>query len=389
MSDNQSCEVLIVGGGPAGSTCARQLTRLGLDVLVIDKQSFPRDKTCAGWVTPAVLESLELDQADYAQGRVLQPITGFRTGVLGGEETETRYPQAVSYGIRRCEFDNYLLQRCGARLSLGVPFKSMVQEGGGWLVNGNIRAALVIGAGGNFCPVARLLRIEATRAETLVVAQEIEFALPPEQIAACGVDPEIPQFYFCRDLAGYGWCVAKGNYLNIGLGREDSSRLSSHVEQFVGWLKQRGSIPQDLPGKFNGHAYLLHQASRRVPLQDGVMLIGDALGLAYARSGEGIRPAVESALLAAGVIGEANGDYRKSSLAGYETQMNERFGDRETQGDAAAWLPASLRQTLAAHLLANSWFARNVVIDRWFLHSQQPALRPPPVTVRAATQLAA
>ena len=53
-----SCDVLIVGGGPAGSTCAWQLVRAGLDVLVMDKHIFPRDKVCAGWITPAVIESL-------------------------------------------------------------------------------------------------------------------------------------------------------------------------------------------------------------------------------------------------------------------------------------------------------------------------------------------
>ena len=53
-----SCDVLIVGGGPAGSTCARQLAKAGCDVLVMDKSAFPRDKVCAGWITPAVIESL-------------------------------------------------------------------------------------------------------------------------------------------------------------------------------------------------------------------------------------------------------------------------------------------------------------------------------------------
>jgi geranylgeranyl reductase family protein len=380
----ESCDVLVVGGGPGGSTCARALTRAGLDVLVIDKQTFPRDKTCAGWVTPAVLESLEFDTTDYAQNRVLQPITGFRTGVLGAEETETHYARPVSYGIRRCEFDDYLLRRSGARLRLGETVKSMERENGGWLVNGAIRTPLIVGAGGNFCPVARMLRNENGRAETLVVAQEIEFKLPAAERAACDVDPAVPQFYFCRDLAGYGWCFAKGDYLNIGLGREDSHRLSSHVEQFVDWLKSRGRIPQTLPGKFNGHAYLLHPASRRNPLDDGVLLVGDALGLAYARSGEGIRPAVESGMLAAEVVVEARGDYRRQHLESYAQRMTERFGSRSAQSDAAQWLPAPLRQTLAARLLANSWFARNVVIDRWFLHAQQPALRAPAATALAA-----
>ena len=107
----ETCDVLVVGGGPAGSTCARQLLQAGLNVLVIDKQPFPRDKVCAGWITPAVVESLELDLDDYAKGRVMQPIRGFRIGTIGGAEAETRYDKAVSFGIRRCEFDHYLLRR--------------------------------------------------------------------------------------------------------------------------------------------------------------------------------------------------------------------------------------------------------------------------------------
>ena len=54
----RSCDVLIVGGGPAGSTCAWQLIRAGLDVLVMDRRIFPRDKVCAGWITPAAIDLL-------------------------------------------------------------------------------------------------------------------------------------------------------------------------------------------------------------------------------------------------------------------------------------------------------------------------------------------
>ena len=72
------CDVLIVGGGPAGSACARRLREAGLDVVVIDKAVFPRDKVCAGWITPQVVEDLQIDPDRYRQGRTFQPITGFR-----------------------------------------------------------------------------------------------------------------------------------------------------------------------------------------------------------------------------------------------------------------------------------------------------------------------
>ena len=102
----ESCEVLIVGAGPAGSTCARFLTKAGLSVLLLDRDQFPRGKPCAGWITPAVLETLSIDPQLYRQGRLLQEIHEFRTGVMYGSELVTDYGTTVSYSIRRSEFDH-------------------------------------------------------------------------------------------------------------------------------------------------------------------------------------------------------------------------------------------------------------------------------------------
>ena len=372
----ETCDVLVVGGGPEGSTCARHLRQAGLDVLVMDKQAFPRDKVCAGWITPAVVESLGLDLDDYAKGRVLQPIHGFRIGTIGGAETEIRYDSPVSFGIRRCEFDDYLLRRSGARLALGEAMKSMVREGNAWLVNGRIRTPLVVGAGGNFCPVARMLGGESGGGQPIVVAQEMEFPLAERDRGECSIEQDVAQLYFCTDLKGYGWCFAKGGYLNVGLGREDSHRLSEHVEHFRAWLRSRQGIPGDLPGKFIGHAYVLYPESHRPQFEEGVVLIGDAAGLAYPRSGEGIRPAVESAVMAADVIRDAAGDYSRDRLAPYAGRLVRRFGERIPDQEAASWLPRGFRQSLAAKLLSMPWFARNVVVDRWFLHREQRALAP-------------
>jgi geranylgeranyl reductase family protein len=371
----RSCDVLIVGGGPAGSTCARELVRAGLDVVVMDKHAFPRDKVCAGWITPPVVQALHLDCADYAHGRVMQAIHGFRTGMIEAEtEVETRYDEPASFGIRRCEFDHYLLQRSQARMRLGEPLKTMARDGGDWLVNGEIRTPLVVGAGGHFCPVARKFGSQPGPAETVVAAQEIEFPLPPRERSAYRVDDETVQFYFCADLKGYGWCFAKGGYLNIGLGREDPHKLPEHVSEFCRWLRRRGVIPGDLPGKFNGHAYLLYPESRRPQATDGALLIGDAAGLAYSRSGEGIRPAVESGLMAAAAIIEAAGDYRRDSLARYASRLTARFGKKSPAENSSSWLPQGIRRSLAASLMATRWFVRHVVVDRWFLHAQQPAI---------------
>ncbi len=159
----ETCDALIVGGGPAGSSCAWKLRQHGMDVMVLDKALFPRDKVCAGWITPAVVRALQLDTEAYARERVLQPITAFRTGLIHGREVETRYPVTVSFGIRRCEFDDYLLARSGARTQLGQALKSVEKRGSRWIVNGAITTPLLIGAGGAFLSGGPVPRRETRR----------------------------------------------------------------------------------------------------------------------------------------------------------------------------------------------------------------------------------
>ncbi len=67
----------------------------------------------------------------------------------------------------------------------------------------------------------------------------------------------------------------------------------------------------------SGHAYLLFRESKRTLLNDGILLVGDAAGLAYSQSGEGILPAIESGLLAAEAIVAADGNYSAGKLERY------------------------------------------------------------------------
>ena len=379
-----SCDVLIVGGGPAGSSCAWKLRRTGLHVVVWDRRRFPRDKICAGWITPQILAALQLDPEAYmADGLTFQPFSGFAISRLGDDETRVRYGRPVSYGIRRCEFDHYLLQRSGAELCLGQPVKTLERRNGGWVLNDTIHARLLIGAGGHFCPVAQLLGTRLGATEPIVAAQEAEFELSPTQQLACKVAPDVPEIFFTPDLKGYGWVVRKGAYINIGLGRQDSHRLGDHVARFVAFLEQRGTIPERLPAKFHGHPYLLYGTAQRPLLDNAALVIGDAAGLAYSKSGEGIRPAIESGLLAADTILEADGTYSRERLAGYERRVIARLGPRRTGLGVTDFVPQWIAGPIAGRLLASAWFARRVVVDRWFLHRQQPALtEEPPQTAR-------
>jgi len=370
----QHYDVFIVGGGPAGSTLAYALSDTGLKIGILDKKAFPREKICAGWVTPEVMRVLNVDLEDYAEGHVLQKISGFKISQLGQRQVESHYPgEPVSYGIRRIEFDDYLLQRCGAELILQEAFKGMEKNDDGWLVNEKYQAKLVIGAGGHYCPVARAIESKGV-SELAVVAQEAEFEMNAQQKSACSIKEEVPELFFTPDLMGYGWVFRKGDYLNIGLGREDKSKLSSHVKDFCEYLIEQGKIPGDITAKYNGHAYLLYNHAVRSMVAENVLLIGDSAGLAYPQSGEGIRPAVESAMLAADVIRACAGGYSKNKLQAYNDVMEQRFGKRLPGPDTMERLPMFIKRIFASQLMKTQWFTKKVVTDKWFLQSHQPPL---------------
>ncbi|MGD9762919.1 MAG: NAD(P)/FAD-dependent oxidoreductase [Candidatus Binatia bacterium] len=371
----RSVDVIVVGGGPAGSTAAWALGRRGAQVVVWDRKPFPRDKICAGWITPHVVAALDLDLTAYAAaGLTCQPILGFQISRQGDREARVRYPSPVSYGIRRCEFDHYLLKRCGAELHLGEPVRSLVRRDGYWQVNDAVRAPLLIGAGGHFCPVAKHLGVNLGHGEPIVAAQETEFVLTAEQARACAVEADLPEIFFTRDLKGYGWVFRKGAFINIGLGRQGNEHLATHVNEFVGWLERRGRIPSGLGGKLHGHPYLLYGTAPRPLSGDGALLIGDAAGLAYPKSGEGIRPAIESALLAAETIAAAGGRTDADALAPYSRRVIERFGPRTAEPTILDHIPDWMLAPLAGRLFGSRWFARRVVLDSWFFHSADPPL---------------
>jgi geranylgeranyl reductase family protein len=362
------CDALIVGGGPAGSTCARVLRCAGWHVVVLDRARFPRDKVCAGWVTPGVFRLLDLDPAEYrATGRTFQEITGFRTSVFGNDAVETRYSGIVSYAIRRFEFDDYLLRRACAEVVDGTPLVSLERHGSLWLANGEIEAPVVVGAGGHFCPVARHLRgDEATKQDPAyvqpIVAKEAEFKIEGD---ATDVDGDTPELFFCRDLEGYGWCVRKGEYLNIGIGRRDHRDLNEHVETFMEFLGRTRKTLRAREVRWRGHAYLAWGTGPRPLTGEGLLVAGDAAGLAYPESGEGIKPAVESGRLAAETLLAARGQFNAANLHSYESELRRRYPSaRRTPAPLAGAIRA-----LGRRLLRSRSFTRRVVIDRWFLRS--------------------
>jgi geranylgeranyl reductase family protein len=355
------CDALVVGGGPAGSTCARALKRAGWDVVLADRARFPRDKVCAGWLTPEVFPLLDLEPSEYrASGATLQEIVGFRTGVLGASLIETHYDRVVSYAIRRCEFDTFLVRRAGVRLLEKTAVTTLRRRAGLWTINDTIETPLLIGAGGHFCPVARHLR-GADPADPPVVAKEAEFELRAGKTEA----EHNPELFFCRDFEGYGWSVRKGNYLNVGIGRRTSVDFNRHVAEFVTFLERRHTVTPGSPIRWRGHAYLASGVGARRVHGDGLVLTGDAAGLAYPASGEGIKPAIESGRLAAETIIAGRGRVDAEALAPYSDAVRKRHPPAPRRS-------AVMRAAVAAAgraLLLSPGFTRHMVLDRWFLRT--------------------
>jgi flavin-dependent dehydrogenase len=196
-----------------------------------------------------------------------------------------------------------------------------------------------------------------------IVAKEAEFLATATSVAA-----DLPELFFCRDLDGYGWCVRKGDFLNIGIGRRDrggGADLNAHVRDFTTFLRDSGRARDAADVRWCGHAYLAGGAGARPCVDDGVLLVGDAAGLAYPESGEGIKPAVESGRLAAETLLAAGGRVDRAALAPYARAIRQRH-------PAPMRIPtplASASQALGRALLASPTFTRRVVIDRWFLRT--------------------
>jgi len=209
--------------------------------------------------------------------------------------------------------------------------------------------------------VARHLRGGVDEAAP-VVAKEAEFLLNGHDT---GVTERVPELFFCRDMQGYGWCVRKGDYLNVGIGRRDSRGFATHVRDFVSFLEQNRIVTDVSTPRWRGHAYLASGTGARTLVVDGALLVGDAAGLAYPESGEGIKPAIASGRLAAETLIGARGRHTAEDLAPYANTLR-------TMHPPVPERPAPMRAVTAAMgrlLLGSTTFTRRVVLDRWFLRA--------------------
>ena len=321
----QSADAIIVGGGPAGSTCAWKLREAGLDVLLLDRATFPRTKLCAGWVTPEAMQDLELDPGDYPHSIMTFDALHMHWKVLSAK------PATQQFSIRRYEFDDFLLRRAGARV-LQHKVREIQRDNGDYVVDGEFRSRYLVGAGGTACPVYR-----AFFSDRLPRASGLQTATLEQEFAYDWKDPTCHLWFFDGGLPGYAWYVPKANgYVNVGLGgmagklKRRNGHLRDYWRDFTRKLKSRGLVDHD-NYEPKGYSYFVRGEVNGV--SDGnVFIVGDAVGLATRDMCEGIGPAVRSGLLAAHsiVTGEPY------SLAGIATLSGTGFASRLLERQFAA-----------------------------------------------------
>jgi flavin-dependent dehydrogenase len=291
----ESREVIVVGGGPAGSSCAWKLRQRGVDVLILDKATFPRTKLCAGWITPQVLSDLQIDVQEYPHRFLtFKKIKVHLAGLLFGFA-------AIQHSIRRYEFDEWLLKRSDADVAVHKVQK-IDKDGDGYILDDKYRCRYLVGAAGTGCPVYRLLfrRSNPRVHELQVAALEQEFAYDYRD-DACHL------WFFRHGLPGYSWYVPKANgYLNAGVGgmsvqfKSRQKGIHEHWDAFTQDLAHSGLVKEHA-FKPEGYSYYLRDGVQTARIGNA-FIIGDAAGLASRDLCEGIGPAVRSAIITAETI---------------------------------------------------------------------------------------
>ena len=322
-------DVVVVGGGPAGSVAALVLARAGAKVAVIDKSAFPRDKACGDIVGPRALQVLADLGLPEPVGRNVGEIlvvgpTGRRCTLPCGEGLT--YP-GHGTAVTRTVFDAGLHR---AAVDAGAhpvharavgPVEDQGQISGYRLDKGDeVRADFVIGADGATSGVAD--------AAGLVDAKRVLWGFAIRTYLPQAVDR--PAIVFWEPKArqafpGYGWVfpgAAEGVNVGIGLGtlgdRKAGARAQRDLPQFLAHLHGLNLLsgPEaSVPSRRLG-GWLKMGMLGTVPARGRVLLVGDAAGLVNPLQGEGISQAVASGRTAAEAIladpGGAAGRYRRA-----------------------------------------------------------------------------
>lgn len=322
-------DLLVIGGGPAGATCARRAALNGLDVILIEKENYPRTKPCGGALGPQTVKILDFDyshivEREFQAAKIHRP--SGKCSVLTLDDVKGQL-------IQRSAFDSFLIDKAkeaGAEIVYGNEIVAIEQLKSGVRALGigdSYRAHIIVGADGvNGISMKQLDIRHRWPQEHVAVCITADVPLDSSEIErTMTFDPESKQsfidLYYGLVEWGYGWCFPKGESLNIGIGcRVDKAKGLREK-----WEKLLTKIANDKDIKISE----FEKTSARVPLGGNSerifgrrsMLVGDAAGLVSSVSGEGISFAIESGRLAADVATEAVRDKSPLHIVEYDRRM--------------------------------------------------------------------
>jgi menaquinone-9 beta-reductase len=345
-------DVLVVGSGPGGAAAAYHLARHGVDVLMVDKARFPREKVCGDGLTPRGVRAIQGMGVDATEAGFVR-VDGLR--VYGPTVTLSlpwpKLDSSPDYGVVRTrhDFDHLLVQRAvkaGARLWEATEAQSPLVDAG-WVVGARIkredaepetvRARYVIAADGASSRFAGKAGVRRDTSRPLGVAARRYYRSPREQ----GTYLESWFDLWEKDviLPGYGWIFPIGDgILNVGAGLLNTTSYFKELSPrrmlaaFIRSLPEEWGIAEE-----NAEGELLSgplpMGMNRTPLAlPGLLLVGDAGGIINPFTGEGIAYAIESGEIAAELVHDALASNRPGLAHVYPLVLRRRYGRYFTVG---------------------------------------------------------
>ncbi len=368
--DARSADVIVVGAGPAGSATAAYLAMSGLDVLVLEKTSFPREKVCGDGLTPrAVKELITLGVPTPEEDGWIRN-HGLRI-IGGGMRLELPWPDLASfppYGLVRTrqDFDDILARHAvkhGARLQqettvtgpvrdertgaiVGVTARGTDETGRAAGPEQTYTAPLVVAADGNSSRLSLKMGRPKREDRPMGVAVRTYYESPRHDddyleswLELWSTDDTGRRVL----LPGYGWIFGVGDGTsNVGLGILNTSSAFGKTDYKDVMRRWVATMPPEwtytdetMVGPIRGAA-LPMGFNRQPHYADGLLLVGDAGGMVNPFNGEGIAYALESGRLAADVVAQAfarsDDAGRERVLRSYPTVMKDALGGYYTLG---------------------------------------------------------
>ncbi|MFW9838688.1 MAG: geranylgeranyl reductase family protein [Candidatus Thorarchaeota archaeon] len=326
-------DLTVVGGGPAGATCARLAAEKGLDVILLEKAHHPRPKPCGGALGPQAIHHLDLDITPVIERT-------FRAAVVqtpSGHKVTLESDDLIGHIVSRTQFDALLFQGAidaGVEVVEGVEVVGVEQLRSGiraLAVGDSFRSHLLVGADGVNSIVAKELGIRTSWSSKdfgvcIVADNVVPEDAEPTKVREDDESSHAIELYFGLVSWGYGWCFPKKRGFNIGIGcRADKvNDLQKVWERFVTNIERKKGSKLDIPDK----------VSHRIPLGGRVtrftgrrsLLIGDAAGLVSPLTGEGISYAIESGRLAAEIAIETVKKQTPLHIIEYEKRLKKTIG---------------------------------------------------------------